>query len=55
MILTKYGKKEWGMAIAIFLIVLFLCAVCVMAAAIAVHGCYNLTAMLFLNHLFMGK
>ena len=29
MILTKYGKKEWGMAVAIFLIVLFLCAVCV--------------------------
>ena len=29
MILTKYGKKEWGMAVAIFLIVLFLSAVCV--------------------------
>ena len=29
MILTKYGKKEWGMALAIFLIVLFLVAVCI--------------------------
>ena len=27
MILTKYGKKEWGTAIAVFLVVFLLCAV----------------------------
>ena len=26
MILTKYGKKEWGMALAAFLVVFVLCA-----------------------------